>query len=438
MADTGFSRIIPDKGYVSTVLTDPETSDTPYVVIAEVVDGAGTRTYRGEVTISKPSVNTLSSLSIEHGTGPDTRDRILNPSPFDSGIYVYDVTANVSLGYGRSIRVYPVTTDPLAVPFVNVGSITAAGSFDTDDAEWNPSTRELTIENYADAQVITVPIVVTPQSGAADNQTYTLHINVPELDEVAGYTPTALFGETYNVGTSTNNNKMGFRFGAELDPTHYPNPNPNQASGGGLDIAAFRHGEANWSRLTYEGGGWHYKVKSGSDEEWIDLAAGYNNGDLQNVSGTGDLADLQFGVEVKVYYVDGMPYAEIIHKVKNNGTSTVNDVQIGAAFDIQVNGNDNRRPIKTAYGFEMTEGNYEFGLYCRNPEWAEQSVSTFWAGQFGYEHDNVFEDNTSEMNIGEPAGSTDPAAAYSWDIGPMPAGSETSRTIRISLGLLGE
>ncbi len=419
-------------GNASLTINNPQVSGIDYHVQALVSDGINTKTYEGDVAITLPDIRTLKSLTVEQGAGDETKNRpVSNFTPNNDSTTDPSTYANVSLGYETALKVYPVPTDSEAD--LVFGPVVVTG--DPVTSSWDGSA--FTITDYAKADTITIPITVVSQ--AQNSLTYNLHVVVSPLEESDSYTTENINIDSttreYNVGTfGTNLNQMGYRFGSKLTKT---GASPQDT--GGMDIVGKLDGE-DWSNTSFQGGGWHYKLKAGAAEGWVHIPDTYDGNSYINETTTG----LQFKLGVKIMYANGVPYAEITHTVRNNSGAQINNISLGASSDILVDGADIANPSppdlplevsRTNYGFKAVGGSYTFGIYCRNPEWTgnNRSVSTFWAGQFGYEDENVFKDNTI---TGEAV--YDDAAAYSWNIGNLAAGAEVSRIIRISLGLLGE
>ena len=165
----------------------------------------------------------------------------------------------------------------------------------------------------------------------------------------------------------------------------------NGASGpnGGIDILA-RGENDQWLWTTFFQGGWFYDLN-----------------DIKHEMENGFQKDASNGVELKIelQFINdrGVPYLQLIHRLRNPNSFPVSGQKFGASADIMINRNDSALLIKTPYGVRITDStdnpSLELGFFCETGS-GVTPVDTLWLGTYdeGRHLDYIYTDRRINVN----------------------------------------
>jgi hypothetical protein len=266
------------------------------------------------------------------------------------------------------------------------------------------------IEAEVDGSVIEVSVAVVPGTTiyhVPKNQE--IYVN---MDRNTRVTPGTVRLAEYKTEPTS---RLAYRF-----------VNPKDARGasginGGIDVLS-KGPDDTWMWTTYSQGGFFYDL-NGAQHKMTD-------GVQQDPNG------VVLTVEPSFAYIDGVPYLQLEHKLKNTGNRPVSRQKFGAGADIMIHNNDHAPIAINDYGVLMTDINDDT-IESMNLRLVGKTgpgitpVSTLWIGRWeqGNHLNHVYENGVDPAYFN----GTDSAVAFSYQNISLKPGETKSFILRFTL-----
>jgi hypothetical protein len=272
------------------------------------------------------------------------------------------------------------------------------------------SSGSTVVRAKTDDSVVDISVAVVPDANIyyipKDQETYV------DMDRNTRVTPGTTMLTDYKTEPTS---RLAYRF-----------VNPKDAKGasginGGIDVLS-RGQDDTWMWTTYFQGGFFYDL----------------NG-VQHVMTDGvqrDPGGVVLTVDPSFVYVNGVPYLQLEHKLKNTGNKTVFRQRFGAGADIMVHNNDHAPITINDYGVLMTDTN-DNTIESMNLKFAGKTgpgitpVSTLWIGPWeqGNHLNHVYENGIDPSYIT----GKDSAMAFSYQNITLKPGESKSFIVMLTL-----
>lgn len=394
---------------------------------ASTTDSA-TRTYQLLVNLQRSTDATLKTLKATQSGTDSNSYTILEESPSKT-----EYSGNASLNYTGDIVVKAEKNDSKATlgePTINVDNLDIS-----DKVTINSETKQITIPYNVYSTYAGKSIVITYTVTAEDKtttKTYTLTINIPQLEEATMNNDKAeIASESAEYYYSINNtHRMGYRFGSQRSDgtdTDFAD------KFGGIDIVGTTGESSDWIVSSFKCSGWIYCLNIDGTDYWVTLGDNGSSTALTTLGGTTyDDSGVSLTVTPTIQYegtgADAIPYLTLKHEV----TTGVHTVKLGAIIDTLVgtyenNGNplaDQATITPTNYGIDMSNSDYKFSVILKDSVGVD-NVDNLWYGEYGNEVNCIWNDTA----VTKTASGVDTAVSYSW----KGASSDFTKTIRMSL-----
>jgi len=186
---------------------------------------------------------------------------------------------------------------------------------------------------------------------------------------------------------------------------------------GGIDILA-RGENYQWLWTTFYQGGWFYDL-NGTKREMVN----------------GFQKDADNGVELTIkpefIYDRGVPYLQLIHRLRNPNSFPVTGQKFGASADVMIHQNDFAFLMHTPYGAHMTDlpdnPSLELMFVCESGD-GITPVDTLWLGAYDEGHlDYIYDDRRNNVY------GLDSAIGFSYQNIELAAGETKEFTVRFTL-----
>ena len=262
--------------------------------------------------------------------------------------------------------------------------------------------------------VIAIAVAVVPGAGPGAGIHY-----IPKnqetavtVDENTRFTPRTTKLTDYKTEPTS---RLAYRFVNSKDARGASGTN------GGIDILS-KGPDDTWMWTTYCQGGFFYDL-NGFQHTMTDGVQRDSNG-------------VVLTVEPSFVYIDGVPYLQLEHKLKNTGNRQVSRQRFGAGADIMIHNNDHAPITINDYGVLMTDINDDT-IKSMNLRFIGKTgpgitpVSTLWIGAWeqGNHLNHVYDDGIAP---GYAAG-RDSAMAFSYQNITLNPGESKSFIVRFTL-----